>query len=62
MSPEDAAAELRRALLSRLGKERVAELASEIDATAGQLAMVLGEPVALDDEDPDFMGPPAHDA
>ena len=62
MSTEDIAAELRRALLARLGEERVAELASEIDATAGQLAMVLDEPVALDDEDPDFMGPPVHDA
>lgn len=62
MSPEDVAAELRHALLPRLGEERVAELASEIDATAGQLAMVLGEPVALDGEDPDFMGPPAHGA
>ena len=62
MSPEDAAADLRHALLARLGEERVAELASEIDDAARQLAMVLGEPMALDDEDPDFMGPPAHGA
>ena len=62
MSPEDVAAELRRALLAGLGEERVAELASEIDDAARQLAMVLGEPMALDDEDPDFTGPPAHGA
>ncbi len=62
MSPEDAAADLRRALLARLGEERVAELASEIDDAARQLAMVLDEPMTLDDEDPDFMGPPAHGA
>ncbi len=57
MSPEDVAAELRHTLLARLGQERVAELASEIDATAKQLAMVLSESVELDGEDPDFTRP-----
>ncbi len=58
MTPEDLAAELRRTLLARLGEERVAELSDEIDATAGQLAMVLAEALELDNEDPDFMRPP----
>jgi hypothetical protein len=57
MSPDEVTAELRRTLVARLGAERVEELASEIETTAKQLAMVLNEPVELDDEDPDFMRP-----
>tara|TARA_A100001037_G_scaffold242579_1_gene223068 strand:+ start:8349 stop:8528 length:180 start_codon:yes stop_codon:yes gene_type:complete len=57
MSPDDVEAELRRTLTARLGEQRVAELESEIVGTAKQLAMVLNEPVELDDEDPDFMRP-----
>lgn len=57
MSPDEVTTELRRTLIARLGAERVEELASEIEATARQLAMVLSESVELDDEDPDFMRP-----
>ena len=57
MSPDEVTAELRRTLVAKLGEKRVAELASEIEATAKQLAMVLTESVELDDEDPDFMRP-----
>ena len=57
MSSDEVTAELRRTLIAKLGAERVEELASEIEATARQLAMVLSEPVELDDEDPDFMRP-----
>jgi hypothetical protein len=57
MSPDEVTAELRRTLVARLGAERVEELASEIETTAKQLAMVLNEPLELDDEDPDFMRP-----
>lgn len=57
MTPDEMAAELRHTLLAKLGQERTAELAPEIEATAKQLAMVLSESVELDDEDPDFMRP-----
>ena len=57
MSPDEVATELRHTLVAKLGEERVEELASEIDATAKQLAMVLSELVGLNDEDPDFMRP-----
>ena len=57
MTPDEAKVELRRVLVARLGEERAAELDSEIEATAKQLAMVLSEPVELEDEDPDFMRP-----
>ena len=57
MSPDEVATELRHTLVAKLGEKRVEELASEIEATAKQLAMVLSEPVELDDEDPDFIRP-----
>ena len=57
MSPDEIEGELRRTLTAKLGEQRVAELESEIAGTARQLAIVLDEPVKLDDEDPDFMRP-----
>ena len=57
MSPDEIEDEMRRTLIAKLGKQRVAELESEIVDTARQLAIVLDEPVKLDDEDPDFMRP-----
>jgi len=57
MSPEEIEDELRRTLTAKLGEQRVAELESEILDTVRQLAIVLNEPVKLDDEDPDFMRP-----
>ena len=57
MSPEEIEDELRRTLTAKLGEQRVAELESEILETVRQLAIVLNEPVKLDDEDPDFMRP-----
>lgn len=57
MSSEKVTAQLRHTLVTKLGEERVEELASEIEATAKQLSMVLRESVELDDEDPDFMRP-----
>ena len=57
MSPDEIEDEMRRTLIAKLGQQRVAELESEIAGTARQLAIVLDEPVKLDDEDPDFMRP-----
>jgi hypothetical protein len=57
MSPDEIEDEMRRTLIAKLGQQRVAELESEIVDTARQLAIVLNEPVKLDDEDPDFMRP-----
>ena len=56
-TPDEVAAELRRAIAAKLGEARLAELAPEIAATAKALALVLAEPIDLAGEDPDFVRP-----
>lgn len=57
MTPEEAELELQRSLTASLGEARSRELAGEIRATAEALALVLSQPVELDDADPDFARP-----
>lgn len=57
MTPEEAETELRRSLTASLGEARSRELGTEIRATAEALALVLSQPVELDDADPDFARP-----
>lgn len=58
MTPGQAEAALRHSVAAELGEVRAAELADVIRATAEALARVLGEPVDLTGEDPDFVWPP----
>lgn len=57
MTPEEAAALLRRTIVAEHGEARAEELAGTIRATAEAMALVMGEPIDLTDEDPDFARP-----
>ncbi len=57
MTPDEAEALLRRGVTADLGEARADELASAIRSTAEALALVLREPIRLEDEDPDFTRP-----
>jgi hypothetical protein len=58
MTIEEAESMLGRNLVADLGEARATELAPTIRAAAEALALILREPVGLDDEDPDFCRPP----
>lgn len=57
MTTEDAEALLRRNVVAELGETRALELAAVLRSTAEALALVTNEPIALDEEDPDFARP-----
>ena len=57
MTADEAEALLRRNLIAELGEERANELAPLLRSTAEALALVLNEPIGLDEESPDFVRP-----
>lgn len=48
---------LRGNVVATLGEARAAELTAVLRSTAEALALVLNEPIGLDEEDPDFTRP-----
>lgn len=54
MSPEEAEALLRRSIVAELGEVRARELAPVLRPTAEALALIMSEPIGIDEEDPDF--------
>ena len=48
---------LRGNVVATLGEARAAELTTVVRSTAEALALVLNEPIGLDEEDPDFTRP-----
>ena len=57
MTTEEAEALLRRNVVAELGEARALELAPVLRSTAEALALVMNEPIGLDEEDPDFARP-----
>lgn len=57
MTTEEAEALLRRNVVAELGEARALELAAVLRSTAEALALVMNEPIELDEEDPDFARP-----
>lgn len=57
MTTEEAEALLRRNVAVELGEARALELATVLRSTAEALALVMNEPIELDEEDPDFARP-----
>jgi hypothetical protein len=57
MTADELEALLRRNLIVELGEERASELAPLLRSTSEALALVLNEPIALDEESPDFVRP-----
>lgn len=57
MTTEEAEALLRRNLVASLGEARAAELAPILRTTAQAVALIMSEPIALDEEEPDFTRP-----
>lgn len=57
MTTEEAEALLRRNVVAELGEARALELAAVLRSTAEAMALVMNEPIALDEEDPDFTRP-----
>lgn len=57
MTTEEAEALLRRNIVAELGEARAQELSGILRSTAEAVALIMNEPVALDEEDPDFTRP-----
>jgi hypothetical protein len=57
MTTDEAEALLRRNIVATLGEARAAELKPLLRSTAEALALVMNEPIELDQEDPDFVRP-----
>ena len=57
MTTDEAEALLRRNIVAALGEARAAQLESLIRSTAEALALIMNEPIELDQEDPDFVYP-----
>ena len=57
MTTDEAEALLRRNIVAALGEARAAQLESSIRSTAEALALIMKEPIELDQEDPDFVYP-----
>jgi hypothetical protein len=57
MTTEEAEALLRLNVAAELGEARALELAATLRSTAEALALVMNEPIELDEEDPDFARP-----
>ena len=57
MTTDEAEALLYRNVVATLGEARAAELAPLLRSTAEALALVLNEPIGLDEESPDFARP-----
>lgn len=57
MTADEAEALLRRNLVAELGEARTLELGPVLRSTAEALALVMNEPIGIDDEDPDFVRP-----
>lgn len=57
MTTEEAEALLRRHVVAELGEARALELAPVLRSTAEALALVMDEPIGIDEEDPDFARP-----
>jgi hypothetical protein len=55
MTMKEAEALLRRNIIASIGEARVAELEPLIRSTAEALAVVMNEPIELDQESPDFI-------
>lgn len=54
---DDFMRELSGGIENKFGETRVTELMPDIEQTAKQLTIVLAEPIALDENDPDFFYP-----
>jgi hypothetical protein len=57
MTANDAEDLLRRNIAAALGEARALELAPLLRSTAEAMALVLNEPIDLDEEAPDFVRP-----
>lgn len=57
MTTEEAEALLRGNVVAELGEARALELAPVLRSTAEALALVMDEPIGIDEEDPDFARP-----
>lgn len=57
MTIDEAEALLRRNVIAELGEQRALELAPALRSTAEAIALVMSEPIGIDEEDPDFARP-----
>jgi hypothetical protein len=57
MTTDEAEELLRRNVVAALGEARATELAPLLRSTAEAMALVLNEPIELDEEGPDFARP-----
>jgi hypothetical protein len=57
MTTEEAEALLRLNVVAELSEARALELAATLRSTAEALALVMNEPIGLDEGDPDFARP-----